>query len=279
MLLCVVLSTLMLAATASAFLPGAAPAALRRVAYRPLALGAFIMAPCAFWHFGSPVPGAGDDLSGVAVMSAFGGQVAAARAADAGDARYAALAPLLARTEVVLLATSSEEAGLRGAKRFVAAHAAELAALPTAALFLESTHDAAWLSAISDEIFTRAHHNPSLLQLAAEAAAAAGAPRPLHLVKLPFGATDGSAFTTAGVASAVLQAVDVRTIPPQYHTRLDVLATVAPSALEVQLGTVINLAAAVGRGEWDGAPEELRAAGGGKQGRGGGAAAAAHTEL
>jgi hypothetical protein len=252
---------LMLLATALAFVPGRAPAALRAAAFPPLVLGCVVLLPCAAWHFGRAVPGAGDDLSGVAVMSAFGGEIAAARAA--GGAAGGALAPLLARTEVVLLATSAEEAGLRGAKRFVAAHAAELAALPTAAIFLESTHDAAWLSVIAAELFTRARHAPSLVALAAAAAANASSPAPLRVVTLPFGATDASAFTAAGVAACVLQAVDVRTIPRQYHTRGDTLDTVAPDALAMQLSVVLNMAAAIGRGESAGAPQGMHDGGGG----------------
>jgi hypothetical protein len=64
----------------------------------------------------------------------------------------------------------------------------------------------------------------------------------------------------AGVAAAVLQAVDVRTLPPEYHTRRDVLSSVRPAALQAQLALLLHLAAAVGRGEWDGAPDTLRQA-------------------
>jgi Zn-dependent M28 family amino/carboxypeptidase len=108
------------------------------------------MLPCAFWHFGAVVPGAGDDLSGIAVMHAFGGIAASARlAGGSGGLAGDSLKALLQRSEVVLLATSGEEAGLRGAKRFVERHAAALAAVPTAAVVLESTHEAEFLSCVS----------------------------------------------------------------------------------------------------------------------------------
>ena len=209
--------------------------------------------------FARRVPGAGDDLSGIAVLHAFGGAAAAARAAGgAGGLAGESLRALLARTEVVLLATSGEEAGLRGAKRYVERHAASLAAVPTAAVVLESTHDEAFLSVIRAEAFTRAIHDASLCNAAAAEALRLNASRPLRSVVLPLGATDGSAFTAAGVATAVLQAVDVRTLPPEYHTRRDVLSSVRPQALQAQLARLLRRAAAVGRGEWDGAPASLR---------------------
>ena len=260
-----VAQVLMLLMTALALVPPSLPqlharALSARSRARPLLLLALpVMLLCAFWHVGAVVPGAGDDLSGVAVMHAFGGIAAAARAGGgAGGLAGDALRPLLARTEVVLLATSGEEAGLRGAKRYVELHAAELAATPTAAVVLESTHDAAFLSVIRAEAFTRAVHDASLCNAAAAAALALNASRPLRSVVLPLGATDGSAFTRAGVAAAVLQAVDVRTLPPEYHTRRDVLSSVRPDALQAQLALLLRLAAAVGRGEWDGAPPTLR---------------------
>ncbi len=111
---------------------------------------------------------------------------------------------------------------------------------------------------IRAEAFTRAIHDASLCNAAAAAALQLNASRPLRSVVLPLGATDGSAFTLAGVAATVLQAVDVRTLPREYHTRLDVLESVRPQALSAQLQLLLRLAAAVGDGEWSGAPPELR---------------------
>ena len=146
-------TALMLLMTSLALVPRSWPllhhrARSARSRAKPLLLAALpVMLPCAFWHFGAVVPGAGDDLSGVAVMHAFGGIAAAARlAGGSGGLAGDALAALLQRSEVVLLATSGEEAGLRGAKRFVERHAEALAAVPTAAVVLESTHEAEFLS-------------------------------------------------------------------------------------------------------------------------------------
>ena len=257
MTLALVLMFVMPLSTLLAFVAGATAQRLRKRMYTLLLLASVLVLPCALWQTGRVVPGAGDDLSGVAVMHAFGGELAAAAKAVGNSpgphlGQYAYLVPLLDTTEVVLLATSGEEAGLRGAKRYCTEHAADFKALPTAALVLESTHDVEHLSVISAEPWPGAYHDPALVALAVSAAASAGLGKPLKVVSLPLGGTDGTAFTRAGVATAVLNAVDVTVLPPQYHTRLDTLDSVQPEALEAQLKVVLHTAAAFGRGEWRG---------------------------
>jgi len=230
---------------------------LHAAAFHPLALGSLLLLPSAAWHSGRVVPGAGDNLSGVAVLHAFAGQLAAATAAPDAP-RYARLRPLLASTELVLLATSAEEAGLRGAKRYVAMHSAAHAALPTAVLVLEDTHDAAHVSVIAHEPSPGARHDPGLVRLALAAAARTGLAG-VRAVSLPIGGTDAAAFSRAGVAAVALTAVDLSRLPPQYHTRLDQLRTVQPEALSKQLRLVLSMAEAVGRGEWEAAQAEAAA--------------------
>ena len=257
MTLALVLMFVMPLSTLLAFVAGATAQRLRKRMYTLLLLASVLVLPCALWQTGRVVPGAGDDLSGVAVMHAFGGELAAAAKAVGNSpgphlGQYAYLVPLLDTTEVVLLATSGEEAGLRGAKRYCTEHAADFKALPTAALVLESTHDVEHLSVISAEPWPGAYHDPALVALAGSAGASAGLAKPLKVVSLPLGGTDGTAFTRAGVATAVLNAVDVTVLPLQYHTRLDTLDSVQPEALEAQLKVVLHTAAAFGRGEWRG---------------------------
>jgi Zn-dependent M28 family amino/carboxypeptidase len=246
------LMLLMPLATALHFVSGERVKRIRSRLYNVLVIGSVVVFACAFWHTGRVVPGAGDDLSGIAVMHAFAGEVAAAVSAEgsAQAAKYAYLGPLLDTTEMVVLATSGEEAGLRGAKRYCAKHAAELAALPTGVLVLESTHDVEHISVIASEPWPGAYHDAGMVDLAVAAGVAAELPFPVRVVSLPLGGTDGVAFTRAGAAVAVLNAVDVSKLPPQYHTRLDTLDTVAPEALEAQLKVVLHTAAAFGRGEW-----------------------------
>jgi Zn-dependent M28 family amino/carboxypeptidase len=226
-----------------------AVAKLHRRAVTPLGVASLLLLPSVAWHSGRVSPGAGDNLSGVAVMHAFAGELAAARDARSAP-QYAYLQPLLSSTEIVLLATSSEEAGLRGAKRYAAMHAAEHAALPTAVVCLEALYNASHLSVITSEPSPGVVHDAALVALALSASHAAILPT-VRAVQLPIGGTDAAAFTRAGVAAVALTAVDLATMPPEYHTRLDMLSAVQPEALDAQLRLLAQLAAAVGRGDWE----------------------------
>ena len=75
---------------------------------------------------------------------------------------------------LVLLATSSEEAGLRGAKRYASAHAGELAATPSFGLFVDGVYDERFLTVVYRELFTGVHHDARLVQLAKDVAAGHG---------------------------------------------------------------------------------------------------------
>ena len=248
----IALQLLMLACALAGVCAAASPLAARlhASAFRPLAVASLLLLPSAVWHVGREVPGAGDNLSGVAVMHAFGAELAAAAAAARGGAEpgvYAYLQPQLQSTEVVLLATSAEEAGLRGAKRFVETNLASLRALPTAVVVLEDTHERAELGVVAHELYPGAVHDRALVRLALSAARRAGLSQVKRLV-LPLGGTDATAFTRAGLAALVLTATNLRSLPPQYHTRLDVLESVERGALEDQLRLVLEIAAEVGRG-------------------------------
>jgi len=81
-----------------------------------------------FFTSWKPVPGAGDDMAGVSVVAGLGRYLGEAK-------RSVDWFP--ERTEVVLLGASSEEAGLRGAKRYVKRHLKEMKAIPTHFLTLD----------------------------------------------------------------------------------------------------------------------------------------------
>lgn len=183
-----------------------------------------------FFHTYSVVPGAMDDLAGVSVLH--GAAKALSEAKRDGQ-------PLVHNTEIVLLAASSEEAGLRGAKRYVAAHAAEMAALPTCGLFLDGIYDERHLTVVYRELFTSAHHDPRLVRLAKEAAATHSWPIKEHMI--PLGASDATTFSTAGIPAVALLCQDATRLVENYHTRLDTLDYVRPQSLSVMLQIVIDM--------------------------------------
>lgn len=183
-----------------------------------------------FFHTYSVVPGAMDDLAGVSVLHGV------ARALT--DARNEGTA-LLDSTEVVLLAASAEEAGLRGAKRYAAAHAAEMQELPTYGIFVDGVYDERHLTVVYRELFTGAVHDPRLVRLAKKVAGDRGWPIREHMI--PLGASDATAFSTSGVPSVALLCQDATRLVENYHTRLDTIDHVRPQSLTTMLQVVLDM--------------------------------------
>ena len=194
-----------------------------------------------FFHTSSVVPGAMDDLAGIAVLDG----VARALAASARDDEAA-----LAHTEVVLLATSAEEAGLRGARRFAETHGSELHSLPCHVLNVDGVYDERFLTVIERELALGVRHDPRLVALAERAASRRG--WKLRRGIIPFGGTDAAAFAWAGVSSVSLLCQDVSRLVPNYHTRLDTLERVRPDSLTVMLQLVLDMIEEIDAGALDG---------------------------
>lgn len=215
--------------------PAGDPALFDTIGYLCLALYP-IVGLNFFFHTYTTVPGAMDDLAGVSVVDATGR--ALAQAAIDGLALHS--------TEVVLLGASSEEAGLRGAKRFVAAHREALTSIPTYGLFVDGIYDEKFLTVINRELTTGAKHDPRLVELALDSARRRG--RSMKETLIPFGATDATTFSTVGIPAVVLLCQDTSHLAPNYHTRLDTLEHVRPESLEVTLQVVLDMIAQIDSG-------------------------------
>jgi hypothetical protein len=179
-----------------------------------------------FFHTYTVVPGAMDDLAGVAVLVGLGQALA--------DDEHRP-----AHTEVVLLGAAAEEAGLRGAKRYAAAHTADHSAVPTFGIFVDGVYDERYLTVISRELFTGAVHDSGLVRLARDVAAARD--QPMKQTIIPLGASDATAFSLAGVPSVCLLCQDTSRLVPNYHTRLDTIEHVRPESLAVMLDIVADM--------------------------------------
>lgn len=147
-----------------------------------------------FFHTYAVVPGAMDDLAGISVVTGV--------AKALSDARRAGGRSPLASTEVVLLAVAAEEAGLRGAKRFAERHRQEIHATPTYVVNVDGVYDERHLTIIRRELTTGVRHDPRLVRLAKERAAARGFVH--HENVIPLGASDATAFAQAGVPTVAL---------------------------------------------------------------------------
>ena len=183
-----------------------------------------------FFQSSEAVPGAMDDMAGIAVLDAAGRCLHESR--NSGG-----FCP--ESTEIVLLATSSEEAGLRGAKRYVKKHLAELKRIPTYGIFLESTADERHLTVATGELFTGAKHDRGLVDMAQKIAA--GHSWPIKPKPIPLGATDAAAFSKKGIRATCLLSQDTTRLVPNYHTREDTPEHVRPEALSVSLQMVIEM--------------------------------------
>ncbi len=210
-----------------------------------------------FFTAWTPVPGAMDNLSGVAVISALG------RAAARGGAEGRRL---LATSEIILLATSAEEAGLRGARRFVERHRGRLVRLPTYVINLDGIGDPAQLCFLERELWQGARHDVALVELGVACAQELGhEPRRASLV---MGGTDAAPFSQCAIPATTILCQDTRRLVPNYHTRLDTLEGVDPQALKLCFELVLamlerldtgalELAREPEGGSWSGEPAPL----------------------
>ena len=189
-----------------------------------------IVALFLFFHTYKPVPGAMDDMAGVAVVAGLGKYLDEAR--RNGDW-------LPEKTEVVLLAMSSEEAGLRGAKRYVSKHLQEMKTTPTYGLFLDGIYDEKYLTVTDRELCTGAKHDPELVKMAQDAAAS----RNWHIFTrmISIGGTDASPFSLKGIPAICLHCQDTTRAVPNYHTRDDTYEHIRPESLAVSLQLVLDM--------------------------------------
>jgi Peptidase family M28 len=178
-----------------------------------------------FSDFRRSSPGANDNLTGVMLSIAL-----AKYHRDNGIE--------LEHTELRLLNTGSEEAGLRGARAYAEAHHAELSAIDSLYVALDTFRDLDRMKVFNrDRNGTVTHHPDGARRLQA-AARRAGFDLPLGIV--PVGATDAAAFTQAGLRAIALVAMDP-TPPRWYHTRLDTPDRMSPECIEAGLRILIEL--------------------------------------
>lgn len=173
------------------------------------------------------VPGAVDNLSAVAIVLGVG--------------RYLKAHPdlLPPHTEVRLISFGCEEAGLRGASRYVARHHAELATLNAETVNLDGIESAQKMMFFAFEPTTRTTHSPEVTRRLVAAAQAAGVPAHEfgHTFKEKLagqisGGTDATAFSKAGLKAGSVGALTLRKGLQYYHQPTDTPDKIDPGALE-----------------------------------------------
>jgi hypothetical protein len=218
-----------IAKTVAFYMGSTGAPAFRIIGIICVALSPFVSLFIVF-HSYKAVPGAMDDMSGVAVTAALGKYLADAKK----DGSF-----FPKNTEVVLYGVSSEEAGLRGSKRYVAKHLKEMKKTPTYAIMVDGVCDENYLTVIEREVCTGAKCSPELVKIALDAAAA----RNMKMLKkmVPLGASDASAFAAAGIPATCLLCQNVDKLVFNYHTRHDIIDHIRPESLTYTLQIVIDM--------------------------------------
>jgi putative aminopeptidase FrvX len=135
----------------------------------------------------------------------------------------------LQNTELIILQTGAEEAGLRGAKAFAKKYAEQFKDVPTGFLALETLREENHLALYSKDLNGTVKADEDMKNLVKAAGAELGIELPDLVVTL--GSTDAAAAQQAGIKSICLGGMN-HTLQKYYHTRLDSKDNLCPKTLE-----------------------------------------------
>ncbi len=146
----------------------------------------------------------------------------------------------LEHTEVGIILTGSEEAGLRGAKAWAKAHKGEYKDVPTYIISYDTIHDPKHLVVNARDLNSTVKSDPELCDLFLLAAKEAGVPCRKGVVPLFGGATDSAAFTQGGFRSIGITGLS-HVLEDYYHTRRDSYDNLNEKGLENCIRTTVML--------------------------------------
>lgn len=170
------------------------------------------------------VMGANDNLTGSLAS------VAAARFLSENNVRFE-------NTEVRIVITGSEEAGLRGSKAYCKKHEKELKETETVFCGTDTLKDLDFIAVYNRDLTGTVKNDERVCALVKKAAETTGIDLPYKSVY--FGASDAAAVSQAGIPAATLAAMDP-TPARYYHTRLDTEAILEPKSIEAGLNILLE---------------------------------------
>ena len=137
----------------------------------------------------------------------------------------------LEHTEVGVILTGSEEAGLRGAKAWAEAHREDYRDVPTYIFCFDTIHDPKHLAVNTRDLNSTVKSDPELCGLFLRASEEAGVPCKRSVVPLFGGSTDSAAFTQGGFRSVGVTGLS-HVLEDYYHTRRDSFENLNGEGLE-----------------------------------------------
>ena len=179
-----------------------------------------------FQSYTKSVPGANDNLSGCLTS------MAVLKLMAESDVRFE-------NTDVQVLLTGSEEAGLRGAKAYAETHEKELKEIETVVVACDTMRDLEYMAVYDRDLSGTLKHDKQVKELVKKAAANCGLDVPYASIYL--GACDAAAFTQKGIKATGFAAMDP-TPPRYYHTRLDTPELLVPEALKIGAEVLLETA-------------------------------------
>ena len=146
----------------------------------------------------------------------------------------------LEHTEVGVILTGSEEAGLRGAKAWAKAHKDDYKDVPTSIISYDTIHDPKHLAVNTRDLNGTVKSDPKLCDAFMRAAEKAGVPCKKSMVPLFGGSTDSAAFTQGGFRSIGITGLS-HVLEDYYHTRRDSYDNMDAEGLENCIRATIML--------------------------------------
>ena len=182
-----------------------------------------------FTNYKMPVVGATDDLTGCFIS------LAVAKFLFDNDIRFE-------NTEVQVLLTGAEEAGLRGSKAYAKAHKDELKndGIETVFVSVDTIRDFDFMDIVEKDLNGLVKNDPRVVNLIKEGAAIAGYNN-VTSSPISLGSTDATAFSQIGVPAATFIAMDP-TPARYYHTRLDTEDNLEPKTIEAGVKIALETA-------------------------------------
>ncbi len=146
----------------------------------------------------------------------------------------------LEHTEIGVILTGSEEAGLRGAKAWAKAHKGEYKDVPTYIICYDTIHDPKHLAVNTRDLNSTVKSGSKLCDLFLCAAEKAGVPCKKGMVPLFGGSTDSAAFTQGGFCSIGITGLS-HVLEDYYHTRRDSYDNMNEEGLENCIRVTVTL--------------------------------------